>query len=169
MPGKQRRHFLKAKESKELLDQASKRLKIDMQQDFPEKADIEVFQAESIRLVLINGDPVLAQTGQNVYPTLTFRKFLEQAPRITVDMGAVSHVCKGANIMAPGIRRFSGQFQKGDLVVITDENHGKPIALGEALCDAQQAENTKQGIIVKNVHYVGDKTWNLLRQLGKQR
>ena len=80
-------------------------------------------------------------------------------------MGAVPHVCKGADVMAPGIRRFSGEFQKGDLVLVTDEKHGKPIALGEALYGAEQAKNTKQGPVIKNVHYVGDKTWNLLRQI----
>jgi PUA-domain protein len=165
MPGKHGRHFLKAKEAKELMDEASKRFKIDMQQNFPEKSNVEVFETESVQLFLVNGKPVLAQTGQTLYPTLTFKEFLEQAPRIIVDMGAVSHVCKGANVMAPGIKRFDGEFQKGDLVVILDENHRKPIALGEAVCDAQQAKNTKQGMIIKSVHYVGDKTWNQLKQL----
>ena len=139
-----------------------------MQRTFPEKANIELLEIDSIQLFLMNGKPVLAQTGQDLYPTLTFKEFLEQAPRITVDMGAVPHVCKGANVMAPGIRRFNGEFQKGDLVIITDENHDKPIALGEALYDIQQAKDTKQGTVIKNIHYVGDRTWNQLRKLASQ-
>jgi PUA domain protein len=165
MSEKHRRYFLKAKESKELLDKASKRLRIDLEQTLKDKANVEVVQAESIQIFLINGKPALAQTGENIYPTLTFKEFLDRAPKVTVDMGAVPHVCKGANIMAPGIKQFSGEFQKGDLVLVTDEKHGKPIALGEILYDTEQAKNIKQGAVITNIHYVGDKTWSLLKQI----
>jgi PUA-domain protein len=165
MSGKHRRYFLKARESKELLDKASRRLSISLEQVFGDKANVEMVQTESIKLFLIDGKPILAQTGENIYPTLTFKEFLDHAPKVTVDMGAVPYICKGANVMAPGIRGFNGQFQKGDLVMITDEKHGKPIALGETLYDTEQAKNVKQGIIIKNIHYVGDKTWNHLKQL----
>jgi PUA domain protein len=80
-------------------------------------------------------------------------------------MGAVPYVCKGADVMAPGIRGFKGEFQKGNLVIVTDEKHGKPIALGEILYDAEQAKNIKQGAVIRNIHYVGDKTWTLLKQI----
>jgi PUA-domain protein len=165
MSEKHRRYFLKARESKELLDKASRRLRVDLGQILKNKANLEVIQAESIELFLINGKPVLAQTEEDLYPTLTFKEFIDQAPRVTVDMGAVPYVCKGANIMAPGIKGFSGEFQKGDLVIVTDEKHGKPIALGETLFDIEQAKNIKQGIVIKNIHYVGDRTWNQLKQL----
>jgi len=163
MSRKHRRYFLKARESKELLNKASKRLRIDLEQTLKDKAKLEVIQTESIELFLINGKPVLAQTTENLYPTLTFKEFIDQAPKATVDMGAVPHICKGANVMAPGIRQFKGEFQKGDLILITDEKHGKPIALGETLYNKEQAKNIKQGIIIKNIHYVGDKTWNQLK------
>ena len=165
MSEKHRRYFLKARESKELLDKASKRLRINLEQILKDKTNVEVVQAESIRLFLINGKPVLVETGENIYPTLMFKEYLETAPKVTVDMGAVPHICKGANVMAPGIRQFKGEFQKGDLILITDEKHGKPIALGETLYNTEQAKNIKQGIIIKNIHYVGDKTWNQLKQL----
>jgi PUA domain protein len=165
MSGKHRRYFLRARESKILLDKASKRLRIDLEQSLKGKANVEVIQTESIQLFLINGKPALTQTEENVYPTLTFKEFIDNAPKVTVDMGAVPYICKGANVMAPGIRRFTGEFQKGDLVLITDEKHGKPIALGETLYDIEQANTVKQGIIIKNIHYVGDKIWNQLKQL----
>jgi PUA-domain protein len=165
MSEKHRRYFLKAKESKMLLEKASRRLGIDLGQILKDKSNVEVIQAESIELFLINGKPVLAQTEEVLYPTLTFKEFIDHAPRATVDMGAVPYVCKGANIMAPGIRRFSGEFQKGDLVIVIDEKHGKPIALGEILYDMEQAKSIKQGIVIKNIHYVGDRTWNKLKQL----
>ena len=165
MSEKHRRYFLKAKESKMLLEKASQKLGIDLAQTLKDKANVEVIQAEPIELFLINGKPVLAQTGENLYPTLTFKEFFERAPKVTVDMGAVPYVCKGADVMAPGIRGFGGEFQKGDLVIVIDEKHGKPIALGETLYDAEQAKNIKQGPVIKNVHYVGDKTWSLMKQI----
>lgn len=86
-------------------------------------------------------------------------------PKVTVDMGAVPFVCKGANIMAPGIRRYQGDFKKGDFVFIIDEKYGKPLALGEIVYDAEEVKSVKQGIVVKNKHYVGDNIWNILKQL----
>jgi PUA domain protein len=165
MSGKHRRYFLKARESKELLDKASKRLRIEFEQSLKGRANVEVIQAESIQLFLIDGKPALTQIEDDVYPTLTFKEFIDHAPRVTVDMGAVPYICKGANVMAPGIRRFIGEFQRGDLILITDEKHGKPIALGETLYDAEQAKTVKYGAVIKNIHYVGDKTWNQLKQI----
>jgi len=164
MSGKHRRYFLKTRESKELLQKASKRLGIDLEQALTDKAKVEVIQTDSTELFLVDGKPALARTGENIYPTLTFKEFLDRAAKVTVDMGAVPYVCKGADVMAPGIRGFDGQFQKGDLVTIIDEKHGKPIALGETLYDAEQAKSIKKGVVVKNIHYVGDKTWNQLKQ-----
>ena len=80
-------------------------------------------------------------------------------------MGAVPHVCNGANVMAPGIVRVEGDFGKGDLVLIVDEKHGKPLALGESLCDSGRARNTKQGVVVKSIHFVSDKIWNFAKSL----
>jgi len=165
MSEKCRRYFLKAKESKQLLTEASKRLGIGIEQIFGDKSAVEILESESTELFLLNGKPVLTRIEGAIYPVLTFKEFVERSPRITVDMGAVPYVCKGANIMAPGIRRFEGTFKKGDFVVIVDEKHGKPLALGESLYDVEEAKTIKQGIMVKNLHYVGDKTWNRLRQL----
>ncbi len=167
MSAKQKRYFLKAKESKELLEIASKKMGINLQQIFAEQKNLEVVQTETLELFLMNGEPIFARTDGNVYPALTFNKFLDHAPKVTVDMGAVPYVCKGANIMAPGIKQFNGDFQKGDLVIITDQKHGKPIAIGETLYSIDQAKNTKQGAIIRNIHYVGDKTWSQLKQISK--
>jgi PUA domain protein len=67
--------------------------------------------------------------------------------------------------MAPGIRRFEGSFAKGDIVFVVDEKYGKPLALGEATFDVEEARNIKQGMVVKNIHYVGDSVWKLIKDL----
>ena len=67
--------------------------------------------------------------------------------------------------MAPGIVRVEGEFAEGDLVLVVDEKHGKPLALGESLCDSESVRKTKQGAVVKNVHFVSDKIWNFAKTL----
>jgi PUA-domain protein len=165
MPEKHRRYFLKEKEAKALLGKTSERIRINWEQIFKGKANFEVVETEFAQIFLVNGKPVLVKEGETVYPTLVFNEFITVAPKVTVDMGAVPYVCKGANVMAPGIRRFEGDFKKGDFVLITDEKHGKAIAVGEILYNAEEAKKIKQGIIIRNIHFVGDKTWNFIKSL----
>jgi len=165
MPKKLKRYFLKEKEAKALLDKASRELKKDLTKMF-DKINLEIVETESDKFYLINDKPVLFQTNEKVYPTLMFNEYLTQAPKATVDMGAIPHVCKGANVMAPGIRKLEGDFMKGDIMVVVDEKYGKPIALGETLYDSAEAGNVKQGIMIKTVHFVGDNIWEVAKKIS---
>jgi PUA-domain protein len=163
MREKCRRSYLKDKKAKTLLNQASEKLKLNMQM-FETKARVEVMETEFAKIFFINGEPLLAEVSGNTFPTLLFNKFFTVAPKVVVDMGAIPHVCKGANIMAPGIRRLEGEFRKGDFVSVIDEKYGKVLAVGEALCDLADAKEVKQGVVVKNVHFVGDKIWDSMKE-----
>jgi PUA domain protein len=160
-----RRHFLKTKEAEALLNKASKKLKVNLEQIFKAKANVELVQTEFAEIYLINNKPSLVKIGENVFPTLVFNEFFALAAKVVVNMGAVPHVCNGANIMAPGITRFEGEFKEGDFVLVVDEKHGKPIAIGEIIYDMNTAKNVKHGIVVRNVHFVGDKIWNFIKKL----
>ena len=166
MPEKNKRYFLKTKESKALLRKASEKLKTDLRLLFKDKVNVEVFETESAEIFLINAKPVLIKAEENIYPTLKFDQYFQTAPKVVVDMGAVPYVCNGANIMAPGIKRFEGQFAENDIVIVIDEKHSRPIAIGEILYDARNVKNVSQGTVVKNLYYVGDKTWNLLKEIA---
>jgi PUA domain protein len=87
-------------------------------------------------------------------------------PKIVVDMGAVPYVCKGADIMAPGIVRIEGEFSRGDLVLVVDVKHGKMLVLGEALYDGESAKKVKKGAVVKSLHFVSDKIWETAKTLA---
>ncbi len=154
---------MKEKESRELLERASQRLRVSLRQVSGMKTNVEAVETEFGLIYLVNGKPLLFATETEIYPTLTFNELFETLPRIVVDMGAVPFVCKGANIMAPGIRRFEGSFAKGDIVFVVDEKHGKPLALGEAIYDTEAAKNVKQGRIIRNIHYVGDSVWEFIK------
>ncbi|MEM2118108.1 MAG: DUF1947 domain-containing protein [Candidatus Bathyarchaeia archaeon] len=166
MSEKIRRYFLKAKEARDLLSVVSERLKISLEQLFEGKVNVEVIKTEFVEIFLLNDKPILAKTGEIVFPVLVFNEFLASAPKVVVDMGAVPHVCNGANVMAPGIVRFEGNFGKGDFVVVMDEKHGKPIAIGEALQDSGEIKKVKQGVVVRNLHFVSDKIWVLIKKYG---
>jgi len=165
MTARHRRHFLKDKEAKTLLSEASTKLRIDLGQIFKGKVGFEVVEMESVEMYLVDGKPILARTGESLYPTLVFDELFALVSKVVVDMGAVPYVCKGANVMAPGIRRLEGDSKKGDLVLVVDEKHHKALAIGEILYDSEEARKIKQGIIVKNIHFVSDKTWNLVKAL----
>ena len=164
MPEKFRRHFLKAKDAKALLKKASEKLKVNLEQIFKAKATVELVQTEFAEIYLINGKPSLVKI-EDVFPTLVFNEFLALSPKVVVNMGAVPHICNGANIMAPGITRFEGEFRKGDFVLVVDEKYGKPIAVGEIIYDVDVAKKATHGIVVRNIHFVGDKIWNFIKQL----
>ena len=165
MSQKYRRYTLKAKESKQILTQASEKLKINLESMFGTKASLEVVEGEFGELLLTDGKPVLFKTADSVLPTLTSVEILAKLPKVVVDMGAVRFVCNGADVMAPGIVRYEGSFVKGNVVVVVDVKHGKPLALGEILYSSEEVKNIKQGPIIKTKHYVSDKVWNFAKTL----
>jgi len=164
MPTKQRRYPLKTKEAKQILEQTSKTLKLDLEALF-NKATVEVVESDVGEVYLIGGKPLLFKAGGKVLPTLLFSEFTSRAPTFVVDMGAVPYVCKGATVMAPGIVRIEGEFSKGDLVLVVDVKFGKALALGESLMDTETAKATKKGPVVKTLHYVSDKIWDFSKIL----
>lgn len=166
MSKRRRRYFLKEREAKALLEETSKQLKIDLEKVYGSKPKVELIETGFGEIILINGKPSLFKVGQKFYPTLLFGEALTLMPKVVVDMGAIRHVCNGANVMAPGIIRFEGRFLKGDLVVVVDEKYGKPLVVGEVLYDDNEAAKVRQGVVVKNVHFVGDKIWESIKEIS---
>lgn len=166
MSQKRRRYSLKLKEGKLILNKVSEKLKINVETILGSKANVETVEADFGQIILVNGKPLLFKVDNHVLPTLFFKEISAHMPKVVVDMGAVPYVCKGADVMAPGIRRIEGEFGNGDLVVIVDETHGKALALGESLYDSQTARATKKGAVVKTLHFVSDKIWNFAKTIA---
>ena len=166
MPRKYRRYFLKTKEVKSVLSKASQKLKADLKQIFKSKVDMELVETDFADILLINSKPLLVRIEQKILPTLVFNEVFALMSKVVVDMGAVPYVCDGANVMAPGIVRFEGEFKKGDFVFVVDEKHGKTIAIGKATYDVDDARKVTKGVVIKNIHFVGDKLWNFIKKLN---
>ena len=77
-------------------------------------------------------------------------------------MGAVRFMCKGANLMRPGIKKFS-DFSKDDIVCIVEESQGKFLAIGKSEVDSSELESMDKGEVLKNLHYISDKAWEITK------
>jgi len=165
MPHKQIRHSLKSKQVKQILNEVSEKLKVNVEVLFGSKPNVEIVESDAGSVYLVNDKPLFFNVEKKVVPTLLFQDFVSRAPKIVVDMGAIPYVCNGADVMAPGIVRVEGEFEEGDLVLVVDVKHGKPLAIGESLNASANIRNTKQGAVVKNVHFVSDKIWNFAKTL----
>jgi PUA domain protein len=167
MSRKPRRYALKSKESKQLLAQVSEKLNVNMESLFGSNLFLEVAEAEFGEVLLINGKPTLFRTKDAIVPTLTATEVIATLPKAIVDMGAVRFVCNGADVMAPGIVRYEGNFSKGDAIVVVDVKHGKPLAIGETMLGLEDAKVTKQGPVIKSKHYVSDKIWDFIKTMAE--
>jgi PUA-domain protein len=165
MPRTFRRHFLKEKQATQLLLKFSQQLKKNPKQLFGTKTHVESIETQVGQIFLIDGKPQLASYEETLLPTLLSEEILNHLPKIVVNMGAVPHICNGADLMAPGVIQIEGRFQADEFLLIIDERHHKPLAIGKALFNSENTENLKRGRIAKNLHHVGDRLWKLLQQL----
>ncbi|MBP2134265.1 PUA domain protein [Methanomicrobium sp. W14] len=139
---------------KENIGQSSELFKSDRVEIVETTADLAIY--------LVDRKPYLMEIGGSVFPTLhgaVDRPFPEK--RITVDPGAIPFMAKGADLMRPGIVSASDDIKKGKPVIIAEEKHNKPLAIGIALMDTEEMMAAETGKTAKNVHHVGDEIWSL--------
>ena len=161
-----RRHFLKGKEIRKLITDIKDRIKIS-EELLGKNPKVEVAEADGIKIFIFDAKPLIVSYGRFLIPTLIFEEGLKFLPKIIVDMGAVPHVCNGADVMAPGIVKLEGEFRKEDLVAVLDEKNRRVIAVGLALKNSRDIAEAKRGKVVKNLHYVGDKLWRIIKSLSQ--
>jgi PUA domain protein len=158
-----KRHDLKSSKVKAL----KRRVQEELGEEFVPLLKGERFEIlttdANINLILVDGIPTFMEK-KVLFPTL--RVFLDTDCRtlthhVTVDMGAVPYVTNGADVMRPGITDINEAIEKGDFVVITEERYGKPLAIGETLYSGKEITQMQQGKVIENIHYVGDKLWNI--------
>ena len=158
-----KRHDMKSSQIKAL----KKRVEEELGEEFSDLLKGKRYEVcttdTDINLILVDGSPAFLEKKM-LFPTL--KAFLHVDCRtlkrhVTVDMGAVPYVTNGADVMRPGITDIDESVEQGDFVVITEERHGKPLAIGEALYSSTDIKKMDQGKAILNIHYVGDKMWTL--------
>ena len=110
-------------------------------------------------IIIITGTNLKAIKIDDAYiPFLSETDILKKFPYVMVDMGAVKFMCNGANVMRPGITKFS-DFKKDDLVCVVEESQNKFLAVGKSCVDSNELETLSKGEVIKNLHYISDKYW----------
>lgn len=161
-----KRRFIREKEARKLLSEFREIMNLTASQLPALKPPLEIADTKEGEIFFVDNKPVLVRSGVDLFPTLISQAILSQMPKAVVNSGAVPHICNGADVMAPGIVQFEGVFSKGNIVVVIDENHRKPIAVVVALYDVKTAETLERGKVLKNIHYVGDKLWKAIRMVN---
>jgi PUA domain protein len=126
--------------------------------EFPKIKNVKVHQIlEDAQIITGAGVKILKVDGDYL-PFLSETESLEKFPSVTVDMGAVKFMCKGANLMRPGIKEF-GEFEKDKLVCIVEESQHKFLAVGKSMVSSSELESMEKGEVIKNIHYISDRFW----------
>ena len=152
-----KRYFLKMKKVKEIKEELG-----DYGSFINNKDTLEMLEAEDYDFILVNGEPYVIMINGKPYPTLKAALNIELDSKVVVvDMGAVRFVTKGADVMSPGIVDADESIVEGDVVIIVEETHNKPLAMGISLISGPEMVENTEGKAIKSLHYVGDAIWNL--------
>jgi len=120
---------------------------------------------DNVIVIMVDSKPLFILMGEEVHPTIVGHvKFgiMVDIPIVYVDSGAVPHILNGADVMAPGIVRITGEMSKGDIVYIGEDENKRIFGAGKALMEKDEIFSLKRGKAIKNVHYAGDKVWDLI-------
>lgn len=133
--------------------------------DMPRVKNLRVYMLDNDTRIITGSGLKIVKTADGTYlPLLTETDTLERFSHVVVDMGAVRFICKGANLMRPGITKM-GEFDTGDIVCIKDESNGKYLAVGRAVMSSRDAVDIQNGQILENLHYISDKVWESAKEI----
>ena len=126
--------------------------------ELPKIKNLKVHQIENNAQIITGKGIKILRIDDDYLPFLTETAMLEKFPNVMVDMGAVKFMCKGANVMRPGIKKNT-EFDKDKLVCIVEESLHKFLAVGKSMVSSTELENMEKGEVIKNMHYISDKFW----------
>jgi PUA-domain protein len=150
------RHHLKGSEAKKIIAALEPFLEDDSALN---KASLERAETdEGVDLIFVDGRPLLMIIeGQPFFTVLGAIELKPNKRLVVVDSGAVRFIVNGADVMKPGIVSADPKIAAGDLVVVVEERHKKPLAIGRALIPGTEMKG--EGKAIKSLHHVGDQVW----------
>ena len=153
-------NLISKSETSKILEQIKSQWKIEL----PKQKNIKTHEVDE-KGVIITGNGITAvKIGDDILPFLDDIPILEKFPYVTVDMGAIKFVCKGANVMRPGITKFS-DFESGEIVCVIEESQKKFLAVGKAKISSRELDETNNGEVIKNMHYISDNFWESKKEI----
>ena len=153
-------NLISKSETAKIFDQLNTQWKMEL----PKQKNVRTHQIDEKRIIITGKDITAVKIGDYILPFLDEVSILEKFPYVIVDMGAIKFVCKGANVMRPGITKFS-DFEKGDIVCVIEESQHKFLAVGKAEIPSSQLNETNKGEVIKNMHYISDIFWESKKEI----
>jgi len=149
------RRRLRKKEAKEISREVFERAGIIVE------GEMDAIDFGELKIILVNGEALLMEfNGKRYVSVYGAIKLRPEKYKVTVDQGAMDFIMNGADVMKPGIKYADPRIKEGDFVYVTAEPKDVPIAVGIALCGAEEMKG--KGKAIKNVHHVKDKIWRYL-------
>jgi PUA domain protein len=127
---------------------------------FPKIKNLKVHQITDDAKIIVGEGLKILQINDEYLPFLSEIKLLERFPFVMVDMGAVKFMCKGANVMRPGIKGHN-EFDKEKIVCVIEESQHKFLAVGKSVVSSADIDMMEKGEVIKNLHYISDKFWEI--------
>jgi PUA domain protein len=134
-------------------------------QELPKIKNLKVHFIDDNSQLIVGSGLVILKIDDDYVPFLNQTEMLEKFPNVMVDMGAIKFMCNGANVMRPGIKRYS-TFVKDDIICIIEESQNKFLSVGKAMNDSSELETMSKGEVVKNLHYISDRYWELFKTIS---
>ncbi len=147
-------------ETNQILELVSKQWK----QELPKIKNLKVYFIDDNSKLIIGTGITILKINDDYLPFLNQTEILEKFPNVMVDMGAVKFMCNGANVMRPGIKKYT-EFRINDIICVIEESQHKFLAVGKAITDSSELENISKGEIIKNLHYISDKYWEIAKTI----
>tara|TARA_B100000745_G_scaffold3092_1_gene2688 strand:- start:812 stop:1282 length:471 start_codon:yes stop_codon:yes gene_type:complete len=141
-----------------------KEISLKWRQDMPKIKNLMSHYVDAESQILIDDSLKILRINDEYIPFLSEIKLLERFPNVVVDMGAVKFMCNGANVMRPGIKNYS-DFSKDDIICVVEESQHKFLAVGKALVNSSEMKEMSKGEVIKNLHYISDKYWEISKIL----
>ena len=151
-----RSNLISKSETEDLLKQVSAQWKIEI----PKAKNLRMHRIIDNVQIFTANDIMILKIEETYLPFLSQTSLLEKFPHVLVDMGAVKFMCNGANVMRPGIRSHS-EFDREQVVCVIEESQHKFLAVGKSLVPSSELETMEKGEVIKNMHYISDKYWEI--------
>ena len=127
--------------------------------------NLRAYVIDDNKKLLVGNNLIAIQLASDlIIPHLTQHEILNHFASVQVDMNAIKFVCNGANIMRPGITDFS-TFKESEIVLVKDQTHKKELAVCISLVDDENGRKMEKGIVLNNVHYIGDVYWEMKKTI----
>jgi len=150
--------------SKSETNQIIKLVSDQWKRELPKIKNLKVHFIDNNSQLMVGDGIIILKIDDDYLPFLNQNNILEKFPNVMVDMGAVKFMCNGANVMRPGIKKYT-EFVKDDIICVIEESQHKFLAVGKAITDSSELENISKGEIIKNLHYISDKYWEIAKTI----